>query len=256
MSNLPLLQHAFVRPPGQSYSRAISSAGISPDVAQALNEHKEYCQALQAAGLEVERLPPLEQYPDSCFMQDPAVILAGQAVIGRLGAPSRAGEEQALADLLQNRFPIQRISPPGTLEGGDVMIVPGKVIAGRSNRTNQSAIEQLKDFLAPFDLPVISLPVIGYLHLLTAITYLGENTLLAVDSYASHPIFAGFDVIIVPPEEAYAANALGVDKSVILPAGYSRVEKAVRARGFEVYPVPMSQFAAADGGITCLSLAW
>jgi dimethylargininase len=96
----------------------------------------------------------------------------------------------------------------------------------------------------------------GYLHLLTAATYLGRGTLLAVEAYAEHPAFTGLEVISVPPGEAYAANALGVGDSVIVPAGHPRVASALRARGFTVLEVPVSQFAAADGGVTCLALVW
>lgn len=142
------------------------------------------------------------------------------------------------------------------LEGGDVMLLPGRVLVGLSGRTNAAGIEQLRETVAPLGLEAAAIPVSGYLHLLTAATYLGQDGLLAVEGYAGHPAFAGLDVIAAPPEEAYAANGLAVGARVILPAGYPRTAAAVRGRGFEVLSVPMSQFAAADGGITCLALVW
>jgi dimethylargininase len=96
--------------------------------------------------------------------------------------------------------------------------------------------------------------VTSYLHLKTAATYLGYNTLLAVEAYADHPAFADLDVLRVPPEEAYAANALAIGDHVIVPDGYPRVAAMLRARGFVVLPVPMSEFAKADGGVTCLAV--
>jgi dimethylargininase len=253
---VPLTQ-ALVRPPGANFARALSSRGLPIDAARARAEHAEYCQALAAAGLTVEELPADEHHPDSCFMQDPAVVVAGRAVLGRLSAPSRQGEETALAQALAARhFPLARISAPGTLEGGDVLRLPERVLVGQSGRTNAAGIDQLSAILSAAGLPVTAVPVRGYLHLLTAATYVGQGTLLAVGDYAAHPAFAGLDVFSVPPEEAYAANALAVGVQVLLPAGHPRTLEALRARGFEVLPVPMSQFAAADGGVTCLSLVW
>ncbi len=250
------LAHALVRPPGDSFINAISSARTPIDVALARVQHAEYCQALLAAGLAVERMPPHERFPDSCFMQDPALVIGGHAIIGRMTAPSRAGEEITVAERLAELFPLARIAAPGTLEGGDVMALPHRVFVGSSRRTNAAGIEQLATILAPLGLEVSAVPLTGYLHLLTAVTFLGQNTLLATADLAGYPPFKGLDVIEVPPEESHAANALAIGESIILSAAYPRVAGMLRARGFSVLPVPLSEFAAADGGVTCLSLVW
>jgi dimethylargininase len=255
------LKHALVRPPGASFARAISSRNLPIDVRLAQAQHKEYCEALAAAGVIVEALPADERYPDSCFMQDPAMVIGGRGIICRMGATSRRGEEEAVAGALAGRFPLTRIGPPGTLEGGDVMVLPDKILVGRTARTNQAGIAQLVVALSEAapgkaPAPLYSVPVSDYLHLLSAATTIGRDTLIAVEAYAGHPHFAGLDVIIVPPEEVYAVNALGLGESVIVPAGYPRVAAHLRARGFTVVPVPVSEFAKADGGVTCLSLVW
>ena len=214
---------ALVRPPGASFFRAISTSRAPIDVTLAQAQHVEYRQALAEAGLAVEVLPPDERYPDGCFMEDPAVVIAGQAVVGRMGVPSRRGEEDALAELLAARLPTTRVVAPGTLEGGDVIRLPDRVLAGRTARTNRAGIAQLAVALAPTGLPVLEVPVDDYLHLQTAATYIGHGILLALDAYADHPAFAGLEVLIVPPEEAYAANTLGVGDHAIVPAGYPKV---------------------------------
>lgn len=94
------LTYAIARPPGLSFARAISSTGTPPDPMLARAEHTEYLQALAAAGLDVEVLPPDERFPDSCFVQDPALIIDGQAIITRMGAPSRQGEEESLGKVV------------------------------------------------------------------------------------------------------------------------------------------------------------
>jgi dimethylargininase len=245
---------ALVRPPGDSYANAISSTGAHIDVAVARAQHAEYCQALAAAGVIVEVLPPDEDYPDSCFMQDPAMVIAGQAIICRPGAPSRRGEEVSAAEWLGRRLSLARILAPGTLEGGDVLVLPDRVLVGESARSNAAGIRQLGAILAPCGLPVDGVAVGDNLHLLSGLAYLGANRLLAVDDFAALPIFAGMEVVPVPPDESYAANVLALGDHVIVPAGYPRVAGALRACGLDVLPVPVSEFAKADGGVTCLSL--
>lgn len=248
--------HAFVRPPGDSFRAALSSSGAALDVALARRQHAEYCQALVAAGLTIETLPPDERFPDSCFMQDPAIVIAGRAIIGRPGAVSRRGEEESAAAALADRFPLSRVVAPGTLEGGDVLILPDRVIVGRSGRTNAAGIAQLTAALAGTGLPVYATEVQPYLHLLTAVTYLGEGIALAVEGWPLPSPLAGLEVLRVPSDEAYAANSLGIGRHVIVPAGHPRTAARLTAHGFTVLPVPMSEFARADGGVTCLSLVW
>ena len=254
------LTHALVRPPGDSFAAAISSTGAAIDVALARAQHAAYCQALAAAGLIVETLPPDERFPDSCFTQDPAVVIGGRdatarrAIIGRPGAPSRQGEEDAVAAALTGRFPLTRLVPPATLEGGDVLILPDRVVVGKSGRTNAAGIAQLAVALAGTGLPVYAASVEPYLHLLTVVTHLGQGVLLAIEGWSLPPPLADLDVLRVPPEEAYAANSLGIGEHVIVPAGHPRTETMLRAHGFDILSVPMSEFAKADGGVTCLSL--
>jgi dimethylargininase len=255
-----MISHALVRPPGASFAQAISSSHAVIDVALAQAQHAEYRQALAACGVVVEVLPPDERYPDSCFVQDPAMVIAGRAIINRPGVASRRGEEEALTELLAARFPTTRIVAPGTLEGGDVLILPDRVVVGRSDRTNRAGVAQLVVALADLTdfagLPVLEAPVAGYLHLLSAVTHLGDGTLLAVEDLVLPPVLAGFPVLRVPADEGYACNALGIDDKAILPAGYPKTAAMLKAHGYDVLLVPTTEFAKADGGVTCLSLVW
>lgn len=97
-----MITHAIVRPPGASFVRAISSSSAAIDVALAQAQHAEYRQALAAAGVQVEALLPDDRYPDSCFMQDPALVIAGTAVIARPGAGGRLPQDSS--DVAQPRL--------------------------------------------------------------------------------------------------------------------------------------------------------
>jgi dimethylargininase len=247
---------AIVRPPGDSLARALSEQVPRPvvDVALARQQHAQYCAALRAVGVELVELPPDQDHPDACFVQDTAVVLGSLAVIARFGVESREGEQEAIRRVLRAHKRLVEISPPATLEGGDVLSVGSRVFVGLSARTNRAGFAQLRDLLELEGATVEALTVREGVHLLSGCTYLGRGVLLATDLYADLPAFGGLDVICVPAAEARAANALAVDGCVLLPAGYPRTASRIRDHGFEVVPVPMSEFAKVDGGVTCLSL--
>jgi len=246
----------LVRPPGVSFCHALSAQFPSPSIQVDLarQQHTEYCAALRAAGAELIRLPPDENYPDACFVQDTAVVWSDLAVVARFGVPSRQGEQETIRQVLQAHKRVVEIQPPATLEGGDVLAIGSHFFVGLSARTNRAGFAQLRDWLEPEGATVRPLPVPAGLHLLTGCSYLGRGVVLAAPDWADLPIWAGLDLICVPREEAYAANALAVGASVILAAGCPQTAAQLRGRGFEVLPVPLSEFAKADGGVTCLSL--
>ena len=159
-----------------------------------------------------------------------------------------------MARVLAGRLPLHRITAPATIEGGDVLVLPDQVFIGLSGRTNDEGVRQLAGLLTPLGIPATGLAIRGYLHLLTAVTYIGEGCALVVEDFADHPAIAHLERIRVPLEEAYAANALAIGRHVIMPAGHPRTAEALRSRGFEPLEVPLSEFAKADGGVTCLSL--
>ena len=135
------LTRALVRPPGVSFAGAISPSQTAIDVALARAQHAVYCEAVQAAGLEVTVLPTDEAHPDSCFMQDPAMVIAGRVIVGRMAARSRQGEEEGAAEALALAgFGLHRIFAPGTLEGGDVQVLPDRVLVGETGRSNAAGI--------------------------------------------------------------------------------------------------------------------
>jgi dimethylargininase len=256
MLSQPTPSRALVRPPGASFAHANSTSRTPIDVGLAQAQHAEYCCALSAAGLEVDVLAPDEAFPDGCFVQDPAVVIAGRGIVGRLAAFSRQGEEVSVAEYLAERMPVHRLVHPATLEGGDVMLAAGRALVGHSERTNAAGIAQLATALSGTGWMVEAVPVEGCLHLLTGATYLGHRLILAAPEFAALPSFSGLEVLALPAGERYAANVLAVGQRVVVPAGYPTAEALLRSRGFETLPVPMSEYAKADGGVTCLSLVW
>lgn len=259
-----MFTHAIVRRPGRSLSEGITSAPElgKPIYEKALEQHDAYVAALSACGLEVTVLPALEEFPDSCFVEDTAVVTRRGAIVDNPGAPSRNGEAAAMEPTLREFFSddrIARIEAPGTLEGGDVMMVGDRFYVGRSARTNAEGIRQFVHILEGWGLEGGEVPLKEVLHLKTGVNYLGENpagerVLLVSGEFVENPAFDGYRRITVPPEEAYAANSLWVNGTVIVPAGYPRVLAAVQGAGFPALTVDTSEYRKVDGGLSCLSL--
>jgi dimethylargininase len=250
---------AIVRPPGSTFADGLTTAGLGrPDLTLALAQHAAYVAALEACGLAVTRLPADDRFPDSTFVEDTAVLARGLAVLCRPGAPSRAGEVEAIRPALEAFFPSPAaIESPGTVDGGDVCEAGDHVFIGVSERTNEEGARQLASHLATRGLGASLVDVRGIpglLHLKSGIAWLGGRTLVLTAALASHPELAGWDPLPVPPGEDYAANAVLVNGRVLLAAGFPRFEAAVRALGLPVLPLDVSEYRKLDGGLSCLSL--
>lgn len=246
-------QHAVVREPGAQFTRCISSHPLhhTVNIARAQTQHTEYVSTLAELGLEVIRLPRDNTYPDSCFVEDTAVIHSGKALITRLAKKSRRGEEDAVEELLQQYLPVERIIAPGTLEGGDVIRLPTRIICGISQRTNRTGVDQMQTY---FGIPVDTISDPQLIHLKSHVTYLKNNIMLTTHSYIDHPALSDFKVLIIPENEQYAANTLTIDDTVLMPAGYPQTHQLIKDTGFEVITLNMSEIAKCDGALTCLSL--
>ena len=247
---------AIVRPPSDAFAQAISSSGAAIDPERARAQHAAYRAAL-ADLVEVVALPPADELADACFVDDCAVVLGGQALLTRLGAPSRAAEPERLAGALAGLVDqLHRMAAPATLDGGDVLRLGRTLVAGRSERTGQAGIAQLTRFAGPRGgrVEVAAVPP-GTLHLQSAVTALADDAVVGTAELLEQPALRGVaSKVVVPPEEAAAANVLAVGTTVVLPSGCPRTAAAVAALGFEVREVDLSEFAKADGGATCLSL--
>ena len=140
------------------------------DYARAVEQHASYERCLERLGCRVERLPEAPELPDSVFVEDAAVVFDDLAVIARPGAASRRPEVDAMAAALRPHRPLAFIDAPGTLDGGDVLVTPGRIFVGISGRTNEDGVRQLAAFVAPHGFEVVAVPVTGCLHLKSAVT--------------------------------------------------------------------------------------
>ena len=254
-----MFQNVIVRRPCKAMVEGITSNPQlgKPDYEKALCQHDTYIEALKSCGVNVTVLPADERYPDSCFVEDPAVITRKCAIITNPGAPSRNGEKDEIIGAIREFFPedkIEYIQAPGTLEGGDVMMVGDHFYVGRSARTNAEGIRQFIAILEKHGLSGSEVTLEEVLHLKTGVNYLENNNMLVSGEFVTKAEFAKFNSIQIPEEEAYAANCIWVNDTVIVPEGYPAVEAAVRSLGYRVILVDTSEYRKLDGGLSCLSL--
>jgi dimethylargininase len=246
-------KRALVREPSNSFSKCISSHPLHHSVSlkQAKVQHQKYCEVLTNLGLEVIRLPPDDAFPDSCFVEDTAIIHKERALISRMGSITRRGEEQAVGDYLSESLKIEVTEAPGTIEGGDVLHLPGFLISGISQRTNDAGVRQLSDWLQIEVKKVIDDSII---HLKSHVTYLDRGIVIVSDAHSKHPVLNSFTKIITSSKEQYAANTLTINKSVLVPTGFPDTYQQLTNNGFEVITLDMSEFQKCEGALTCLSL--
>jgi dimethylargininase len=224
------------------------------DVAKAIAQHQAYEDCLAGLGVRIVSLPAEPELPDAVFVEDPAVVVDEVAVISIMGAPSRRSETRSLAEALSQYRPIKFLIEPATLDGGDVLRAGRSVFVGLSQRTNRDGIAQLSEMLRVYDYEVQPVEVRGCLHLKSACSYLGYNTVLVNRSWIDVEQFRGFELLDVPDEEPGAANALLVQDVVIIPASFPKTHALLEQRGFRVQTTDLSELQKAEAGVTCTSL--
>lgn len=249
---------AIVRTPSTSVVRGLREGhGPDPSLAGIEREHVAYIAALQGAGLTVDILPPLEEFPDAIFVEDPALVFANGAVLLRPGAAARRGEVLALEPCIRERFDLVFALDDGHVDGGDVLVTPERVLIGLSARTNRTGAAALLDLLARLGRRghAVNTPP-GVLHLKSAASLLDEESILATSALAASGIFTGMRVLTLPAGEEGAANALRLNETVLASAAFPRTLEMLDQLGFTVLPLQTTEIAKLDAGISCMSLRW
>ncbi len=252
-----MFTRAIVREPAASLERGITSAPElgAPVYPTALEQHRAYVQALETCGLTVTPLDAEPDYPDACFIEDVAVCTRDFAMITAPGAETRRGEEARMDTVLGEFYDtLFHIQAPGTLEGGDVMMVGDHFYIGLSHRTNRPGAEQLIKALEQFGYTGSMVEMKEMLHLKTGLSYLEDNHLLITGEFTDMEVFSKFNRILVPDQETYAANCIRVNDYVIVPRGFDRTREAIERAGFKTLAVDTSEYRKLDGGLSCLSL--
>jgi dimethylargininase len=175
-----------------------------------------------------------------------------------MGLPSRHGEEVWMASFLESCGEPRAgvIEPPGTVEGGDVIVSGRVAFVGHSSRTNAEGARQLTELLERMDYQVRVARVEGYLHLGGAMSAVAPGRVVACRGEYPTGFFDGFDVVWVEKRGPSSANVICLAPNEVLANEAENLETmdALAARGVRVQGVDLSEFRKGAGGPTCLIL--
>lgn len=246
-----------VRKPGNSVADGIrDGAGPDPDPSSFQREHAAYIDALRAAGTQVTVLEPLEEFPDSVFVEDPALCVAGAAIILRPGADSRFGEREPMRAALTTIFSsVIDLPEGGYVDGGDILVTGKEVLIGLSARTDCAGVAQLDRVLADLGVPlrIVETPP-EILHFKTGCGLLDAETVFATAPLVQSGCFEGYRIVECPEGEEPAANLIRVNDQVFLASGFPRTADLLRENGYTVTELSVAEVAKLDGGLSCMSL--
>jgi dimethylargininase len=224
------------------------------DYERACAQHKQYENALRSLGIDVISLEAEPDLPDSVFVEDVALVLDECAIMLNPGAASRCPEVASVEKALAPYRDAFRVQPPGTVDGGDILRIGKMIYVGKSSRSTENAIGQIKAILEPHNYRVRAVNVTGCLHLKSAVTQVSEDTLLINPQWVSKEDFPGMQFIKVDPSEPYAANAVLVDGMVIYPSSFPKTKRKLEEAGINLLLVNADELAKAEGAVTCCSL--
>jgi dimethylargininase len=225
---------AIVRLPSTSVVNGLRADDRgNPTYEGVLAEHAAYVGALESAGVSVQVLDPLEEFPDSIFVEDPALVFTSGAILLRPGISAREGETAVIAPVLRDRFERVLELQRGYVDGGDVLTTPELGLKGT----------------------IVETPA-NVLHFKSDCSLVSEDTVISTSRLAASGVFNGFKQIIVPDGEEAAANALRVNNVVFVGTDYPQTIALLQSNGFNVQPLKTSEIAKIDAGLSCMSLRW
>ena len=250
---------AIIRHPSVTFASGLTNVDLGkPDLELALRQHQAYCEALESCGLELIRLPPDAQHPDSTFVEDTALLTPRGAVLTRPGDASRLGEVESIAPVVRDYFrDVFSIEEPGTVDAGDVGEAGEHFFIGISRRTNEHGAKQLAGLLESFDYTASLIDIRGLsniLHLKSGITYLPGGRLVVIEALRNVPEFSAYDLICLSATEEYAANCLSINRRILVASGFPAIKRELEQLGYPTIALDMSEFRKMDGGLSCLSL--
>ncbi|MEI2298349.1 dimethylarginine dimethylaminohydrolase family protein [Ensifer sp. MJa1] len=221
-------------------------------------EHDAYIAAMKDAGVKVTVLPALEAFPDSIFVEDPALVFTEGAILLRPGAETRVKETPEIEPTLRAMFEtVLDLPGNGFADGGDVLTTRESVMIGLSARTNKVGAEALQACLTKLGRKseIVATPE-GVLHFKTDCSLLDDETVLSTARLAKSGAFERFKQVIIPEGEEPAANALRVNDVVMVGSDFPRTIEMLDKLGYKVVPMKTTEIGKIDAGLSCMSLRW
>jgi dimethylargininase len=232
----------------------IADERSSVDIERARSQWESYVDFFKTQGWDIVYAQPSEESPDGVFIEDQIVFFrhAKMLMLCSPGAPTRRSEVEGAKQIAttlasEHGLKLASIEQPGTLDGGDILKIEDRkvVYVGASARTNEAGRTQLRELLEPYGYTVKEIPVTKALHLKSAVTALGDGTVIGwpdiVDDPSLFPKYA--DV-----EEEHGVAVINLDEGeVLMSQGAKGTAEKFRSMGFTVHQVDISEFEKLEG---------
>jgi N-dimethylarginine dimethylaminohydrolase len=236
----------------------------------ASQEYDEFARLISHLGIMVHYVPFDDSSIDSIYLRDASVLTDRGAILCRMGKAARRGEQRTLGQAY-HQLEIEilgEIEAPGMLEGGDTMwLRPDLLAVGRTYRSNESGIAQLKSLAANyFEIMTVDLPHYkgpsDVFHLMSVVSPLDVDLLLVYSPlltvrFREWLISNGFNLIEVPEEEfeSMGINVLTIAPRVcMLLSGNPKTKARLTDAGCQVVEFSGNEISGKGlGGPTCLT---
>ncbi len=252
-----IFKNALVRKPSKSIINALSSRNIKPEYELILKEHNDYVKGLKNSGILIHNLESLKNFPDSVFIEDPALIYKSNCIILKPYHPSRIGESKIIKNEIVNYFQNIFIIENGNIEGGDILNINNHFIIGLSKRTNELGAKNLSILLKLLGASVkICKTSNDILHFKSECSYIDEETLLVSQRMSKIDYLRkNFQLIKLPEGEELAANALRVNNKILIADGFFKIEEILSSK-YDLIKININEISKIDAGLSCMSLRW
>ena len=250
-------KNAIIRQPNKSIQNGLSSQNLHPQYEIIAKEHANYIKAIKEAGLQIQLLESLEEYPDSIFVEDPALTYKSSVIILNPFDPSRNGEKNIIENEIKDLFDNILFVEDGFVEGGDILNINNHFIIGLSNRTNQLGAENLSTILQDLNATVeICKTPDDILHFKSECSVIDDDTMLVSNKMAQLDYLrSNYHLIELPPGEEGAANSLRINDKLLLPDGFEKAEE-ILSKKYTIIKVKVDEIAKVDAGLSCMSLRY
>ena len=250
-------KNAIIRQPNESIQNGLSSQNLHPHYEIIAEEHSNYIKAIEAAGLQIQLLESLEEYPDSIFVEDPALTYKSNVIILNPFDPSRNGEKNIIENEIKDLFDNILFVEDGFVEGGDILNINNHFIIGLSNRTSQLGAENLSTILQGLDATVeICKTPDDILHFKSECSVIDDDTILVSNKMAQlNYLRSNYQLIELPLGEEGAANSLRINDKLLLPDGFEKAEE-ILSKKYTIIKVKVDEIAKVDAGLSCMSLRY
>jgi N-dimethylarginine dimethylaminohydrolase len=243
-----------------------------PNYQGALKEYEAFGKAINATGAAVTYFEANDLTSmDSVYCRDASITTDFGVILCTMGKSDRIEEPAAcLTSYRNNDVPILgQIQAPGTVEGGDVAWIDEKTLAvGRTYRTNEAGISQLKAFLQPHgvEVKVVALPHYkgrsDVFHLMSILSPVDKDLAVVYSplmpiTFREYLLEKGYQLVEVPDEEfeSMGCNVLALSpRDCLMVDGNPITKSRLEAAGAHVQTYQGAEISVkGGGGPTCLT---